>query len=122
MPAVTITKACAIAKMPKSPIRFAVLARLIGDRKRGLIAATTAPTTRTSTASPTSFFCIHAPRCYPTAMCRIRSSVSSAASSTPAMRPRHITATRSETPITSSMSLEIIMMPTPCDARLRISR
>src|SRR5438270_12657611 len=41
--------------MPNNPTRFAVLATLIGDRKRGLIMATTAPTTRIRTRRPTSF-------------------------------------------------------------------
>ena len=55
-----MTKPWPMAKRPKSPTRFAVLARLIGDRKRGLINATTAPTTRIRTSRPKSFFCISA--------------------------------------------------------------
>ena len=41
MPPVMITKPWPIAKSPKSPTRFAVLARLTGEMKRGLIRATT---------------------------------------------------------------------------------
>ena len=37
MPPVMITKPWPMAKSPKRPTRFAVLARLIGDRNRGLM-------------------------------------------------------------------------------------
>ena len=37
MPPVMMTKPWPIAKRPNRPIRLAVLARLIGDRKRGLM-------------------------------------------------------------------------------------
>ena len=43
MPPEMMTKAWATAKRPNRPIRLAVLDRLIGDRKRGLMIATTAP-------------------------------------------------------------------------------
>jgi len=58
MPPVMITKAWAIENSPNSPTRFAVLAMLMVERKRGLISATTAPTTMMRTSSPRSFFSI----------------------------------------------------------------
>ena len=50
---------------PNRPIRLAVFERLIGDRKRGLMVATMAPTIRMSRRRPRSFFSIdaRAPRC-----------------------------------------------------------
>ena len=60
MPPVMMTKPWPMAKRPKRPTRFAVLARFIGEMKRGLMKATTAPTTRIRTRSPKSFFCIYA--------------------------------------------------------------
>ena len=115
MPAVTMTKASAIENSPNRPIRLAVLARLIGDRNRGLTMATIAPTVTTSVARPISFFCIVC-SFYSTASRRMFSSVSSVRLRIPVIRPRHITATRSEMPITSSMSDEIIRIATPCPA------
>ena len=120
MPPVMITKPWPIAKSPNSPMRFAVLARLIGDRKRGLIVATTVPTTRISTRRPKSFFCIaQSPPC-PTASSSTRSSENSGRSSVPLICPSCITAMRSLTPITSSMSLEIISTATPASASPRM--
>src|SRR5688572_27039071 len=55
MPPEMMTKACATANMPNRPIRFAVFDRLIGDRKRGLMIATTVPTTMMRTRSQRSF-------------------------------------------------------------------
>ena len=117
MPPVMITKPCPIANRPKRPTRFAVLARLIGDRKRGLISATMVPTTRISTRRPRSFFCM--PQLPPTASSSTRSSENSGRSRVPAIRPSCITAMRSLTPITSSMSLDIISTATPASASPR---
>src|SRR5450432_995950 len=58
IPPVIMTIACPIEKMPNNPMRFAVLATLIGERKSGLMIATTAPTTRIKTRRPTSFLYI----------------------------------------------------------------
>src|SRR5260221_105165 len=55
IPPVMMTKASAIENSPKSPIRLPVLERLIGDRKRGLMSATTVPTTRMRMRRPRSF-------------------------------------------------------------------
>jgi len=46
MPPVMMTNAWPMAKSPNSPTRLAVLPRLIGDRNKGLMSATTVPTTR----------------------------------------------------------------------------
>ena len=54
MPPDMMTKAWPMAKMPNRPIRLAVLDRFIGDRKRGLMMATTVPTTRMRTRSQRS--------------------------------------------------------------------
>src|SRR5690349_24688452 len=58
MPPVMMTKPSPIENMPNRPIRLAVLARFTGDRKRGLMMATTAPTTRIRMQRPRSFFSI----------------------------------------------------------------
>src|SRR5450631_2304556 len=55
IPPVMITRPSPSEKIPNRPIRLAVLARLTGDRKRGLISATTAPTTRIRMRRPRSF-------------------------------------------------------------------
>ena len=118
MPPVMMTKPSPIENRPNRPIRLAVLARLIGDRKRGLMMATTLPTTTISRNSPRSFFSIDTAsascrsRC-PTASRITFSSLNSGRSRKPPIRPSCITAMRSLTPITSSMSLEIIRMATP---------
>src|SRR5262244_3571753 len=65
MPPVMMTKACASENRPKRPTRFAVFDRLIGDRKRGLMIATAAPTTRMSRKRPRSFLNIAAFATYP---------------------------------------------------------
>src|ERR1700730_16662025 len=56
MPPVMITRPSPSENSPNRPIRLAVLPRLIGDRKRGLISATMAPTTRIRMRRPRSFF------------------------------------------------------------------
>src|SRR3982074_1973868 len=56
MPPVMITRPSPSENSPNRPIRLAVLARLIGDRKRGLISATMAPTTRIRTRRWSIFF------------------------------------------------------------------
>src|SRR4051812_9204523 len=58
MPAVMITRPSPSENSPNRPIRLAVLAMLTGDRKRGLISATMAPTTTIRTRRPRSFFSI----------------------------------------------------------------
>ena len=122
MPPVMMTKAWPIANRPNRPIRLAVLARLIGDRKRGLMNGHDAPTTRISRSRPRSFFSMTSrppPRCRsrcPTASRSTFSSLNSSRSRKPAIRPSCITAMRSLTPITSSMSLEIISTATPASA------
>src|SRR5262245_33542999 len=55
MPPVRMTNASPIAMMPNSPTWLAVFETLAARRKRGLMMATTVPTTRISTSSPTSF-------------------------------------------------------------------
>src|SRR5262252_2104061 len=61
MPPVTMTKACAMAMMANRPTWLAVLEMLAASRKRGLMIATTVPTTRISTSSPMSFLKITLP-------------------------------------------------------------
>src|SRR5262245_19307409 len=61
MPPVMITKASPIANRPNSPTWFAVLDRLAGSRKRGLISATAAPTTMMRTRRPRSFLYTRCP-------------------------------------------------------------
>src|SRR4029077_19814512 len=60
-------------------------------------------------------------RVLPTASCSTLCSLNRSRSRKPEMRPSCITAMRSETPMTSSMSLEIISTATPLSARLRIN-
>src|SRR3954470_5899117 len=60
IPPVMITKASAIENSPKSPIRLPVLERFTGDRKRGLMSATTVPTITIRTSRPRSFLNISA--------------------------------------------------------------
>ena len=69
MPPVIMTKASAIANMPNSPTRLAVLEMFTGDRNRGFISATTVPTTIIRIKSPRSFlrFSIRPPRLSQTA-------------------------------------------------------
>src|SRR5262249_12584412 len=57
----------------------------------------------------------------PTASCRTFCSLKRSRSRNPPIAPSHITAILSLTPITSSMSLEIIRMATPLSASARIS-
>src|SRR6266851_1018628 len=56
MPPVMMTKPSPIENSPNRPIRFAVLPRLMGDRKRGFRMETTRPTTTISRKRPRSFF------------------------------------------------------------------
>src|SRR3569833_1860557 len=55
MPPVRLTIACPSADSPNMPTRLAVLAILIGSRKRGLMTVTTALTTRISRSRKRSF-------------------------------------------------------------------
>src|SRR6516165_10649937 len=57
IPPTMMTKASAMEKMPNNPTWLAVLERLPTNRKRGLMKATTAPTTRIKTSRLTSFLC-----------------------------------------------------------------
>src|SRR4051812_42679022 len=61
MPPVMMTNPSPMENRPKSPMRLAVLAMLMGERKRGFRIAVTVPTTKIRTRSPRSFFSIASP-------------------------------------------------------------
>ena len=103
MPPVMMTKAWPIAKMPNRPTRLEVFEILIGSRKRGLMIATTTPTTMIR-MKKAEIFLVHAltpfrAGCLPTASSNTFSSLNWSRSSMPQIRPSCMTAMRSETPI-----------------------
>ena len=57
IPPMMMTKASAMEKMPNNPTWLAVFERLPASRNRGLMKATTAPTTRIRTSRLRSFLC-----------------------------------------------------------------
>ena len=117
MPPVMMTKPWPMAKRPNRPTRFAVLARLIGERNRGLIDRHDGADHEDQDQEPEVLLLHRRPlRRAPTASSSTRCSENSSRSRMPLIAPSCMTAMRSLTPITSSMSLEIIRTATPASA------
>ena len=127
MPPVMMTMPSPIENRPNRPMRFAVLPRLIGDRKRGFRMETTSAD-HDDQQEQTEILLQHRHglRFLQVAPAdgqphHVLLAELGRARGSRAIRPSRMTTMRSLTPITSSMSLEIMRTATPASASPRIS-